>query len=184
VAPVSQDVLDLAAPEAAHILRSLPVRLNWINCSAPVHPDSCEAPDLPTDVSIRVLPRALPPASKSALGMAMWAESGSSAAVFYDRAIAIRKPGLFLAQILGRAVAHEVVHLLLGTTSHDELGLMKSEWTSGDLHFDSGGGLELSQAGKAAIRSAVEQRTAGAEGSDKRAALGFVAKPRAAGPLQ
>jgi hypothetical protein len=133
VAPVSQDLVGLAAPEAARILRSLPMRLGWVNCSAPARPDSCESPDLPTDISIRLVPKALPSANKSALGMAMWSESGSSAAIFYDRALSIRKPGLLLTQILGRAMAHEVVHLLLGTTSHAEVGLMKAEWIAEDL---------------------------------------------------
>jgi hypothetical protein len=115
--------------------------------------------------------------------MAMWSDSGSSAAIFYDRALSIRKPGLFLAQILGRAMAHEVVHLLLGTTSHADLGLMKAEWNAEDLHFDSGGSLGLTPAGIAAIRNAAELRTAGVDGESKRVQVGVAAKPRAAPPL-
>src|SRR5277367_1127676 len=151
VSPVSPEVLVWAAPEAARALRSLPVRLTWINCSAPAHPDVCDNPDGPTGIRVRLLPKALAPASGTALGMAMWSDSGGSAALFYDRALSIRKPGLFLAQILGRAMAHEVVHLLLGTTSHADLGLMKKEWTSEDLRFNES--LQLTPAGIAAIRS-------------------------------
>ena len=134
MAPVSQDLVGLAAPEAARILRSLPMRLGWVNCSAPARPDSCESPDLPTDISIRLVPKALPSANKSALGMAMWSESLDRARLFSTTApLSIRKPGLLLTQILGRAMAHEVVHLLLGTTSHAEVGLMKAEWIAEDL---------------------------------------------------
>jgi len=112
--------------------------------------------------------------------MAMWSDSGASAALFYDRALSIRKPGLFLAQILGRAMAHEVVHLLLGTTSHADLGLMKAEWTTEDLRFNET--IELTPAGIAAIRNAAELRMAGVDGESKRAELGLAAKPRVAGP--
>jgi hypothetical protein len=182
VAPVSPEVLDLAVPEAARVLRSLPVRLSWLNCSAPSHADVCDTASLPTDIRVRVLPKALPPARKNALGMAMWSDSGSSAAIFYDRALSIRQPGLFLAQILGRAMAHEVVHLLLGTTSHANLGLMKAEWNAEDLHFDSGGSLGLTPAGIAAIRNAAELRMAGVDDGDKRVQVGVAAKPRIAGP--
>jgi len=182
VAPVPPEILDLAAPEAARILRALPVRLNWLNCSAPSHPEVCETPSLPTDLRVRLVPKALAPASRNALGMAMWSDSGSSAALFYDRALSIRRPGLFLAQILGRAMAHEVVHLLLGTTSHDDHGLMKREWNAEDLHFDSGSSLELSPAGIEAIRNGAEMRMASVDGEGKRVQVGLVAKPRSYGP--
>jgi hypothetical protein len=178
VAPVSPEVLDLVSPEAARILRALPVRLNWVNCSAPSHADICDTASSPTDIRVRVLPKALPSARKNALGMAMWSDSGSSAAIFYDRAVSIRQPGLFLSQILGRAIAHEVVHLLLGTTSHADLGLMKAEWNAEDLHFDSGGSLGLTPAGIAAIRNAAELRMEGAGGQDKRVQVGVAANPR------
>ena len=101
----------------------------------------------------------------------MWSDSGSSAAIFYDRALSIRQPGMFLAQILGRALAHEVVHLLLGTTAHADLGLMKAEWNAEDLRFDSGGSLGLTPAGIAAIRDAAELRMAGVDGEGRRRAV-------------
>jgi hypothetical protein len=79
-------------------------------------------------------------------------------------------------------MAHEVVHLLLGTTSHTDFGLMKPIWNSEDLHFDSGGSLGLTPAGIAAIRNAAELRMAGADGEANRAELGLAAKPKVAGP--
>jgi hypothetical protein len=168
VAPVSPKVLDLAAAEAAQALRYLPVRLQWLNCSTLPHSVVCDAPNRPIYIGIRLLPSAIPPASRSALGMAMWSEEGGSAAVFYDRALSVRRPGLFLAQILGRAMAHEIVHLLLGTTDHFESGLMKSEWTAEDLRFDRGTFLEMTPAMTAAILSAAEQRIAGGDGNGNR----------------
>jgi hypothetical protein len=182
VSPVSPEVLDLAAPEAARILRALPVGLNWVNCSAPSHPEVCDTSSLPTDLRVRLVPKALASASRNTLGMAMWSDTGSSAVLFYDRALSIRGPGPFLPQILGRALAHEVVHLLLGTTSHGDRGLMKQEWTAKDLYFDSGSSLELSPAGIAAIKNGAEMRIASADGEGKRVPVGLVAKPRSYGP--
>jgi len=160
LAPVPPGILDSAGVEAARILRGLPVRLSWINCSAQAHPAFCETPEMPTGIRIRLLPKALLEASGSALGIAMWSESGGSAALFYDRAISLRKPGLFLPQILGRAMAHEIVHLLLGTTSHAELGLMRGAWSADDLRPDSGACLELTPAAAAAIRKEAQRRVA------------------------
>ena len=110
----------------------------------------------------------------------MWSDYGGSAALFYDRALALRKPGVALSQILGRAMAHEIVHLLLGTTSHTGLGLMKGEWTAEDLRFNES--LELTRAGMAAIRDAVELRLALVDTEAKRGQMGVAAKPRAALP--
>lgn len=111
-------------------------------------------------MSIRFLPQALSPASGSALGMAMWSESGGSAVLFCDRAVTFRRPGVFPGEILGRAMAHEVVHLLLGTTSHLDFGLMRSEWSVEDLRSDRGAGFELSPATAALVRTAAKSRMA------------------------
>ena len=32
-------------------------------------------------------------------------------------------------ELLGRAMAHEIGHLILGTTQHDSRGLMRGRWT-------------------------------------------------------
>lgn len=163
VAPVPPKILDFAGAEAASVLRCLPVRLKWLNCSAQLHDGVCEGADQPTDISIRVLPKALAPASGNALGMAIWSEAGGTAVLFYDRALSVRNPKQFLAEILGRAMAHEVVHLILGTTDHFDVGLMRSEWTVRDLGFAGAASLELTPAASALVRAAIEKRIAGVE---------------------
>jgi hypothetical protein len=178
VSPISSEVLDVAAAEAARVLRPVPVSMGWLNCSAPARPDICETPELATDLRIRLLPKALLEASPSALGIAMWSESGGSAALFYDRALLIRRPGVFLSQILGRAMAHEVVHLLLGTTSHQDLGLMRQELSLEDFRFNSDAGLELTSTASAALRKEAARRIAMEHGRNSAVSAGLAAKPR------
>jgi hypothetical protein len=45
--------------------------------------------------------------------------------------------------ILGHAMAHELGHLLLGTSSHSPNGLMRSHWTGEDLANASKGNLRF-----------------------------------------
>ena len=59
---------------------------------------------------------------------------GTLATVFVDRVLwfaakAEVDPGL----VLGRAVAHEIGHLVLGTTRHTITGLMRAVWSREEL---------------------------------------------------
>jgi len=60
--------------------------------------------------------------------------SGTLATVFADRVADLAQlAGVDAGRLLGRAMAHEVAHLLLGTTRHASLGLMRGTWTTGEL---------------------------------------------------
>ena len=64
--------------------------------------------------------------------------------VFDDRVVEVStRWGLFPAEVLGHAMAHELGHLLLGT-GHSSQGLMKGSWTSLDLQLASRGKLRFS----------------------------------------
>jgi hypothetical protein len=52
--------------------------------------------------------------------------------LFSIRAVANRA-STSLASLLGRAVAHEIGHLLLGTAEHPRLGLMRASWSLDEL---------------------------------------------------
>ena len=57
-------------------------------------------------------------------------KSGTLASVFADRVGArAREARIDSGELLGRAIAHEIGHLLLGTTQHDSRGLMRGVWT-------------------------------------------------------
>jgi hypothetical protein len=78
--------------------------------------------------------------------------AGSVATIYLDRVDALAMesaadPG----ELLGRAIAHEIGHLLIGSPNHARVGLMRAVWGSGELRrrlpsdwvFSSGEAAEL-----------------------------------------
>jgi hypothetical protein len=63
--------------------------------------------------------------------------SGTLATIFLDRVRALSaRAGADSGQLLGRAMAHELGHLLLGTIHHADRGLMRGVWSTIDLQKD------------------------------------------------
>ena len=59
------------------------------------------------------------------------------ATVFHDQVDAVaRRTGVARSELLGRALAHEVGHLLLGVRGHTRTGLMRAVWTDEELTRD------------------------------------------------
>jgi hypothetical protein len=119
--------------EAERLLRPAAIRLNWIDCISIPLSKECASPQLPTDLTVRIVAVALPPATPRALGLAAWSGDLAAAFIFYDRVVALRTSTRFVPSILGRVMAHEITHLLLGSQSHTEIGLMKGQWSADDL---------------------------------------------------
>lgn len=62
------------------------------------------------------------------------AGSGTLATIFVNRVEdSARHAGSDLALLLGRAIAHEVGHLILRTNAHADEGLMRAIWTEQEL---------------------------------------------------
>lgn len=77
---------------------------------------------------------------------------GVLATVFVDRVELIA--GLSetdAARLLGRAIAHEIGHLLLGTNVHSASGLMRAQWTPVDIRRHARADWELTSDDAAAI---------------------------------
>lgn len=63
---------------------------------------------------------------------------GRLATLYWDRiASAAARVGIAAGPLLGRVLAHEVGHVLLGTQDHSAAGLMRADWTDDLLHQDS-----------------------------------------------
>jgi predicted Zn-dependent protease len=59
------------------------------------------------------------------------------ATVFHDQVEAVaRRTGVARSELLGRALAHEIGHLLLGVRGHSRTGLMRAVWTDDELTRD------------------------------------------------
>jgi len=58
-------------------------------------------------------------------------QRGTLATVFTDRIRSLAAEiKMADGELLGRAIAHEIGHLLLGTTHHSSTGLMRGHWSS------------------------------------------------------
>jgi hypothetical protein len=141
---LSPSVIQGAETEAARMLGRVPIELKWIDCTSRVLPESCWSPQVPTDLIIRFLPKALPQASARALGIAGSSADYATAFIFYDRILALRTHMHLLPAMLGRVLAHEITHLLLPEEDHAGFGLMRGQWSADDLLFTSAACLGLS----------------------------------------
>lgn len=137
LATVSPHVLKAAENEAARMLRDTHIRFAWLNCPSQADLILCQSPEDPDDLQVRLMATALPQLTANALGVTLRSKFGDSALVFYDRVEAHRTGGTFSHQILGRVMAHEIVHLLLPSGRHENIGLMRAEWDPKDLSFGS-----------------------------------------------
>jgi hypothetical protein len=131
-----------AALAVAHsILKDAGIVVTWRDgsgCDEPAERDvrlRSGAETLP-EVIVRIVvspPESLPgPLGFSLVDVAL--RSGTLATVLADRIADLAQlAGGDAGRLLGRAIAHEVAHLLLGTTRHASVGLMRGTWTTGEL---------------------------------------------------
>jgi len=101
-------------------------------------------------------------ASSSVLGEAFIesrTQTGVLATVFIDRTeLLAGKVGIDYRTLLGRAIAHELGHLLLGTPAHGR-GLMREVWSRDELQRTRHSDWRLDPLDASAIRNRLAQRT-------------------------
>jgi len=84
---------------------------------------------------------------------------GFVASVFYDNLnVYAWHRGLGLSQLLGHVIAHELGHLLLGSNSHSESGIMRACWRFKELLAAEQGGLSFSFCEKKRLQIAMATR--------------------------
>lgn len=155
---------------AADILGRARVPIEWLDCTVsgtePEPSLSCQQPPRPDELIVRLL--AAPAADASeALGYSMIdveLRRGWLATIFVDRvdrlAAAARTDR---GQLLGRAIAHELAHLLLGTSSHSARGLMRAHWRAPDFANGKPWDWWLASDDARLVESAYLARVSGAE---------------------
>jgi hypothetical protein len=125
---------DLASAHAiaSAILSRAGISVTWRDCPR----EDCDNQVAPAELVLRVIaaPAASEPGSLGFSYVDVERRSGTLATVFADRvgkmsALSARDGG----ELLGRAMAHEIGHLLLGTTRHADRGLMRGRWTTIEL---------------------------------------------------
>jgi hypothetical protein len=153
-AALSAERLAAARSEAQHIFTSAGMSLEWIDCRVPGDDNgaACTEPLLAgRDLMLRLVDRTPAtgerighPNAAAALGAPVVALGESmldreqrggvlmTVDLFPVRAVAARA-STSLSMLLGRAVAHEIGHLLLGSAEHPQLGLMRALWSHDEL---------------------------------------------------
>jgi hypothetical protein len=120
---------------ASATLSGAGVKTVWIDCRAETAPDRCRAVADRSEIIVRIT-RASGLAG-GVLGTAAVdtaAGEGSLATLYADRIAAhASAAGSDPGVLLGRAAAHEIGHLLIGTTAHARSGLMSARWSRADL---------------------------------------------------
>ena len=164
-ARVDEWTLSTALDQAAWIFRSAGVRLTWLECPRggiqTVEPAMCFVDD-PGVLVVRIMRQ---PANNwvagDALGYAIVdGRSSTYATVFRNRVLAVTNQfrRCSEARLLGHAIAHELGHLLLGTSSHASYGLMAGHWGETALYRASLGVLQFSPAEGACMRAEALRR--------------------------
>jgi hypothetical protein len=142
-----QSAMDRTAAirEANAVLEEAGIEALWIDCSTGVPAGRhavCTAPNLPGELIVRITdaPETSPAATVLPLGYSLIepaAGAGTLATVFSDRVLWLSQASKSPAtRVMGRAIAHEIGHLLIGTNEHSATGLMRALWTADDLARD------------------------------------------------
>jgi hypothetical protein len=127
-----------AALRTTHdILRRADLSVDWVQCRArrdgPV-PVVCDQPLSSGDVVVRLIEGSdKESGERRALGYSLFDANGVSgfATVYVDRVDWLAKRAQYArAPLLGRAIAHEIGHLLLRSNAHTQTGLMREVWTA------------------------------------------------------
>ena len=154
---VPNDTLATARTTAARIMRDADIDVRWAECP-------CGTPAGPVELMIRVT-AASDDANPASLGFSyvdVDRRAGTLATVFGDRVHALASAARAdEAELLGRAMAHEMAHLLLGTHDHANAGLMRGKWTTVELGKNRPIDWSLSRDDASRIHAALVRRVNG-----------------------
>jgi len=114
------------------------LQLDWMNCGLPGESDAdarrCGEASYPTHLQLRILarPRHL---NASTFGISYLAADGTGcySEIFSAQVQDLGGDPEVRSVILGHVMAHEIAHLLLGTNSHAESGIMRARWQAAEL---------------------------------------------------
>jgi hypothetical protein len=137
-AGVSKAAMRAALDTAARTLRPADVEVTWLACASSSG-GRCMVPLGRGELMVRLVRSAhdSPADGDESLGTALVdpaTGTGVLATVYVDRVerLAARADGE-LGTLLGRAMAHEIGHLLMGRAAHAAHGLMRPRWTRAEV---------------------------------------------------
>ena len=134
-AGVPSRMLARATDTAGITLAAIGVTPIWRPC----HASGCAGKPKAHEVIVRLV-TSTPLSERDSLGFAavdLDQKAGTLATIYVDRVdILAFRSGVDRSTLLGRAIAHEIGHVMLGTAAHAKAGLMRATWRSDELHRD------------------------------------------------
>ena len=180
---------DIAAAQRAaeKIFRRAGIELRWRACpgvddGAGIADDVCMERLQPREMIGRLVTGGHVP-SGQVFGQALVIDgthTSTMATVFADRiSMTASRLSIDRATLLGRTLAHELGHLLLGSNSHASYGLMRGMWSDAVMRSDTGCEWNFSNREAQQMRLALVVRSAGTPGRRQLQAVGV---PRGTDP--
>jgi hypothetical protein len=135
-AGVPKAAMRAALETAARTLQPADLEVTWVSCSASSG-GRCAEPLRKGELMVRLV-RSLAdtPGDAESLGTALLdprTGTGVLATVYVDRVERLARRSGDLGTLLGRAMAHEIGHLLMGAAGHASRGLMRPRWTRAEV---------------------------------------------------
>jgi hypothetical protein len=126
---------------AGTILRDAGVQVRWKECRPERQAeDGCDRPLLDNEVALRLVEAEAP--EHGAMGVSVidpLTRRGSLATLYLPTIRSLSTASRFdFGVLLGRTAAHEIGHLLFGTSAHHSQGLMRPHWSPSLLQHDGG----------------------------------------------
>ena len=116
---------------ASVILEGARLQAVWRDCAS-----ACDDAPGPRELIVRIVaaPQGIVANSLGCALVDLQDGAGTLATIYSDRInMVASRTGVDAGTLLGRAVAHEIGHLLLGTARHSASGLMRAFWSDREL---------------------------------------------------
>ena len=163
---VAPGMLETAARVVGSVLAAAGITETWRSCRITARPDAaadaCDDRVAPNEVIVRIVSGPAVADATMALGYAyvdVDHHSGTLATVFADRVAALAATlTVDAGTLLGRAMVHEIGHLLLGNQLHAAAGLMRGVWSRDALLADVADDWRFSPGQAADLKAAAEAR--------------------------
>lgn len=160
------DELNRARLAVETVLENADVNLRWRRCRRN-SADPCRDRLATNELVIRLMRAPIVDHHISSLALGYSSllgdqQRGTLATVYPDRVRSLAQRARWHAgDLLGNAIAHELGHLLLGTNSHTDEGLMRPHWTASRIRDSVRVDWEFLDEERTMIRAAVSGRAAG-----------------------
>jgi hypothetical protein len=156
-AGVTAGIKESAFAVAARTLAAASVAVTWKHCDGSGR--QCRTPVAAGELVVRIVRAPAPGWARTGLPLGeafvdSASGSGVLATIYADRVMVLAAAaGMDAATLLGRAIAHELGHLLMATNAHATRGLMRPIWSRDELRKDRGADWMFTSDEVAAIRN-------------------------------